>query len=90
MPLGVRRSAMAVEGNDAFARGEGSDTNLQVKQSVALAPLRDQMSVLKLLIEEHVAATTNHKIMCFFTTARSTALAAEVFGYPSKHPPRVV
>jgi ATP-dependent RNA helicase MSS116 len=54
---------------------------LQVKQSAAVVPMKDHMSMLKQLIDEHCAKEPNHKIMCFFTTARSTALAAELFGH---------
>jgi ATP-dependent RNA helicase MSS116 len=36
--------------------------------------------MLKQTIDEHCANEPNHKIMCFFTTARSTGLAAELFG----------
>ena len=56
-----------------------SATNTQVRQSAAIVPIRHQMAALKQLIDDHCAAQPNHKIMCFFTTARSTALAAECF-----------
>lgn len=58
---------------------EESATNLQVKQSLVVAAQVDQFAVLKSILDEHCAATPNHKVMCFFTTARATQLAAELF-----------
>ena len=56
-------------------------TNPQVRQSAAVVPVKDHMATLKQLIDSHCAEQPNHKIICFFTTARSTALAAELFGH---------
>ena len=58
---------------------EESATNLQVKQSLVVAAQVDQFAVLKSILDEHCAKTPNHKVMCFFTTARATQLAAELF-----------
>ena len=58
---------------------EESATNLQVKQSLISAAQVDQFAVLKSILDEHCAKTPNHKVMCFFTTARATQLAAELF-----------
>ena len=66
---------------DCVGEEDSSATNLQVRQSAATVPLEDQFSELKRVIDEHAATTSNHKIMCFFTTARATALAAELFGH---------
>jgi ATP-dependent RNA helicase MSS116 len=64
---------------DCVGDEDAGATNTQVKQSVAIAPLEDQMAVLKQLIESHCAATPDPKIMCFHTTARGTSIAAELF-----------
>ena len=64
---------------DCVGEEEGPDTNLQVKQSLATAPLARQMPTLAQIVDDHVATTPNHKIMCFFTTARGTRFAAELF-----------
>ena len=58
---------------------EESATNLQVRQSLVVAAQVDQFAVLKSILDEHCAKTPNHKVMCFFTTARATQLAAELF-----------
>ena len=65
---------------DCVGEEDSSATNLQVRQSAATVPLEDQFAELKRVVDEHAANTPNHKIMCFFTTARATALAAELFG----------
>ena len=64
---------------DCVGEEEGPDTNAQVKQSLAAAPLSHQMPTLAQIIDDHAATTPNHKIMCFFTTARGTGFAAELF-----------
>ena len=53
---------------DCVGEEDSSATNLQVRQSAATVPLEDQFSELKRVIDEHAATTSNHKIMCFFTT----------------------
>ena len=54
-------------------------TNLQVKQSMIIAPFHDHLTLMTQVIEEHQMEEPNHKIMVFFPTARSTQLAAEMF-----------
>ena len=54
-------------------------TNLQVKQSLVVAPFHDHLTLLTQAIEAHQAEEPNHKIMVFFPTARSTQLASEMF-----------
>ena len=54
-------------------------TNLQVKQSLVVAPFHDHLTLMTQAIEAHQAEEPNHKVMVFFTTARSTQLAAETF-----------
>ena len=58
---------------------EDSATNLQVKQWLTIAPLDDHLILLVQLINMHQQQEPNHKVMCFFPTARSTQLAAELF-----------
>ena len=64
---------------DCVGEEDTGATNLQVKQSLAIVPLESTMASVKRLIESHEATTPNHKVMVFFPTARSTALAAELF-----------
>ena len=58
---------------------EDSATNLQVKQWLTMAPLDDHLHLLVQLVTSHQAAVPDHKIICFFPTARATQLAAELF-----------
>ena len=54
-------------------------TNLQVEQSMIMAPFNDHLTLLTQAIEAHQAVEPNHKVMVFFPTARATQLAAEMF-----------
>ena len=58
---------------------EDSATNLQVKQWLTVAPLDDHLSLLVQLIQSHQQQVPDHKVICFFPTARATQLAAELF-----------
>ena len=58
---------------------EDSATNLQVKQWLTIAPLDDHLPLLVQLITSHQAQVPDHKVICFFPTARATQLAAELF-----------
>ena len=58
---------------------EAAATNTQVTQWLAMADLKDHLPLLLQLIESHAKEEPNHKIMCFFPTARATGLASEVF-----------
>ena len=58
---------------------EESATNLQVKQSLLSVPQVEQFAALKSILDTHCASTPNFKVMVFFTTARATQLAAELF-----------
>ena len=44
-----------------------------------MAPLDDHLHLLVQLVTSHQAAVPDHKIICFFPTARATQLAAELF-----------
>ena len=44
-----------------------------------MADTKDHLPLLLQVIEAHAREVPNHKIMCFFPTARATGLASEVF-----------
>ena len=58
---------------------EDSATNLQVTQWLTVAPLDDHLHLLVQLITGHQQQVPDHKVICFFPTARATQLAAELF-----------
>ena len=58
---------------------EATATNLQVAQWLTVADTKDHLPLLLQVIEAHAREVPNHKIMCFFPTARATGLASEVF-----------
>ena len=58
---------------------DDSATNLQVQQWLTIAPLDDHLPLLVQLIASHQAQVPDHKVICFFPTARATQLAAELF-----------
>ena len=58
---------------------EATATNSQVAQWLTVADTKDHLALLLQVIEAHAREVPNHKIMCFFPTARSTGLASEVF-----------
>jgi len=75
-------AANAVSSNHVYLDcvGDGAPaTNEQVVQRLRVAPLEEHLPLLLEAIEAHISETPNHKIMCFFPTARATGLAAEVF-----------
>ena len=59
---------------------EDSATNTQVTQWLTMAPLDDHLPLLVQLVNMHQAQNpVEHKVICFFPTARATQLAAELF-----------
>ena len=59
---------------------EDSATNTQVTQWLTTAPLDDHLPLLVQLVNMHQSANpVEHKVICFFPTARATQLAAELF-----------
>ena len=66
---------------DCVGEEASGTTNTQVTQAMIIAPLEDHFAQLKRVIDAHVLENNGkHKIMVFWTTARGTALAAELFG----------
>ena len=65
---------------DCVGEEASGTTNAQVSQALLIAPLEEQFAQLKRVVDEHCTANPGrHKIMVFFTTARGTSLAAELF-----------
>ncbi|CAL6275350.1 unnamed protein product [Bathycoccus prasinos] len=58
---------------------EATATNSQVAQWLTVADTKDHLALLLQVVEAHAREVPNHKIMCFFPTARATGLASEVF-----------
>lgn len=55
------------------------ETHVQVKQDYLIVPLENQLAVIYALLKQHAAEEPNFKVLVFCTTARVTALLAELY-----------
>ncbi|CAK9864690.1 unnamed protein product [Sphagnum jensenii] len=58
---------------------EDEETHAKVKQEYLIVPLEKQLSTLYALLTEHAFQDPNFKVLVFCTTARVTALMAELY-----------